>query len=56
MKCNPSSVESTSNVLIVTPLPMLPPAVTPSPVVPSSPRKADPLLNPTVPTPVLNEP
>ena len=38
---------STSNVEIVTALPT---------VVPSNPRTWDPLLNPTVPIPMLNEP
>ena len=47
---------STSKVVIVTPLPILPPAVTPKPVVPSNPRTCEPLLNPIVPIPVLNEP
>ena len=35
---------------------MLPSTVVPIPVVPSNPRTCEPLLNPIVPTPVINEP
>ena len=47
---------STSKVVIVTALPTFAPPAAPSPVVPSNPRTVEPLLNPIVPIPVLNEP
>ena len=56
MKCNPSFVVSTSIVLAVTALPTFALPAAPSPVVPSNPRTADPLLNPMVPIPVTNAP
>ena len=56
LKCNPSNTGSTSNDDTVAALPICPSTVVPIPVLPSIESIADPLLNNTVPTPILNDP